>query len=142
MLNKLIKIANELDKYNFTKEADVIDQIMIKLAINNVPFNIMPDKSRVVRWKDLEQEFDNVQRDREEFPRFRGKYYYLPMWDGEEEDEEQSIFGMNDEGSIPGPASVMYDPTSAGMGNTPDLKEFSWEERQKDRPPYGRLNPK
>jgi threonyl-tRNA synthetase len=92
MLQKIIKIAYMLDVNGYAKEADLMDKLLIRLSQTPGPFNAdIPLNSRVVPFADLDEEFKDVQKERENFPRFDQDYYDITPQDDKAWDEAEAV---------------------------------------------------
>lgn len=135
-LNKLLKIASDLDKQGMYKKSD---KIFIKLS------QYYPQSSAVnfpyvhyVEYDELEDEFyDNLKNYYTKKPNLVKKQYFDLTSEDDTEEGENIEAKLHGPDSVPGPANI--DPgNQASNPGMSDLEYFSWEEAYENNP-YRRI---
>lgn len=131
MLLDLLIAAKNADKQGDFNKADLITNRLVKISQNlhSLDVNKNQIELRTVDFSDgslLQQDFDEAQQDRQSHPRFHPNY--KDLGGDTEEEKAVSIFDMQGEDSVPGPAYVdpEYLSQSPGMAMG-DLSSFTWK---------------
>lgn len=126
---KIIKLANDLDKNHYYKQADIVTEILVKHAQAYQPQNF-DEHPHQWPYSDVEEELEETDERRQNLPEFHPEYQRLNT--DADDDDPNSIFDINGgakNDAVPGVANVVYDPSSAGMNG---LGNYTWDNVHSD----------
>lgn len=130
----LLKVSAALDRKGFYKESDSLMESALRVAQYGGYNFETPIETRMVRFRDINEEFEALDADRMKHPRFRRPDRGGPK--NMEKEDEASIFEMNG-GDQPDASVVVQDNQSAGMTDTSKIEEnFGWDAKYDPNKPY------
>jgi len=138
---RVAKVAEMLDRAGFYAEADELSRLLVRQAQVAGPQNLnIPLRDRVWDGRQVIQDAEETDRRRLKDPRLRTPdYIALPGGDDTQEEKEFSIFDMQGEDAIPGPAYVDPYPSPSMKGN---LKDYEYSNFHDSGDPYGKYKPR